>query len=98
MNPSFIFASVVSLTTGLIVVMLSIIMYWDQVSNHSAAMQDTVIKDDIYSPDYGGLVNPSTSKAKYYFFNYTNVDEILQGAKPHVEEFGPFVYETTQRR
>lgn len=30
---------------------------------------------------------------KVYVFNVTNGDDIVQGAKPKVEEIGPYVFE-----
>ena len=28
----------------------------------------------------------------YYVFNYTNVDDILNGSKPYVQQLGPYAY------
>lgn len=29
---------------------------------------------------------------QYYLFNYTNVDDILNGSKPQVRQLGPYSY------
>ena len=36
---------------------------------------------------------PIKPQLKLYFFNVTNAKAFLEGAKPRLEEVGPFVYE-----
>lgn len=46
------------------------------------------------SDGYDNFVNPSSpTYTKFYFFNLTNPDEVLNGTEiPRVEEVGPYVY------
>ncbi|XP_057312469.1 lysosome membrane protein 2-like [Hydractinia symbiolongicarpus] len=42
---------------------------------------------------YDNWLNPPNGVyMKYYFFNYTNVEEIKAGAKPLVKQIGPYTY------
>merc|ERR1711970_1447086 len=35
---------------------------------------------------------------KFHFFNVTNLDEVMMGAKPNVEEVGPYVYDEKREK
>ena len=36
---------------------------------------------------------PVTPLIRFYFFNVTNPDDFLEGAKPKLAEVGPYTYE-----
>ncbi|GAB5357797.1 hypothetical protein AAMO2058_000405300 [Amorphochlora amoebiformis] len=56
---------------------------------------DKKLYDDWKNSDYDGAVESSFS---FYFNNLTNLDEVIKGAVPHVEERGPYVYRYYRER
>ena len=75
---------------GLLLVIFGIVI--DHVP--AIVMQRSVpIVDRPQSKSFPGWLNPSLPiYMNFHFFNVTNVDEVLAGEKPVLEEQGPYVY------
>ncbi|CAI8026532.1 Lysosome membrane protein 2, partial [Geodia barretti] len=81
---------VASLSLAVLGVALGIRSYLDQ------TFRDTVDQQVLLVPGTEGTKQFEKSSAplytKFYFFNVTNSDQILAGAKPVVTQVGPYVY------
>lgn len=71
-------------------------------------VREQVLVTEAASRDPGHLVYPgwidsagkgsSPTEIHAYFFNVTNPEGVLEGEKPHVEEFGPYVWSCRRRK
>lgn len=56
------------------------------VASQSVLKKGAKTREELY------LKIPFDIEFKVYFFNITNPDEVMQGAKPHVQEVGPYFF------
>eukprot|EP00898_Chlorokybus_atmophyticus_P003052 jgi/Chlat1/3748/Chrsp259S03895 len=85
------------LAGALFLVFFSVVPYW------YACLDDAVDDSRSLASNHAGGIEafknpPDVKSFEVYFFNITNVDAILEGAQPVVEEVGPYVYTRQVRR